>query len=115
MGSRSRTGNKKNKLERKMASTANMILNIPDKCKTCGEPFDKKNKMMVLSWFVEVYNEQKRVDLYALSQRSISNRNFFIPETFLEEKYWNNPYLKHRDGKIWFLPEIQKLTTHTKT
>ena len=47
-----------------MASTANMILNIPDKCKTCGEPFDKKNKMMVLSWFVEVYNEQKRVDLY---------------------------------------------------
>lgn len=68
------------------------------------------------SWLYEystIYN--KILYLYALSQRSISNRNFFIPETFLEEKYWNNPYLKHRDGKIWFLPEIQKLTTHTKT
>lgn len=64
MGSRSKTGNKKKKLEIKMAQQANMILNIPDKCKTCSEPFDKKNKMMVLSWFVEVYNEQKRVDLY---------------------------------------------------
>lgn len=64
MGSRSKTGNKQKKLQEKVTSTANMILNIPDKCKSCGEPFDKKNKMMVLSWFVEVYNEQKRVDLY---------------------------------------------------
>lgn len=64
MGSRSKTGNKQKKLQEKVTSTTNMILNIPEKCKTCGEPFDKKNKMMVLSWFVEVYNEQKRVDLY---------------------------------------------------
>lgn len=64
MGSRSRTGNKKKKLESRMAQQASMILNVPDKCKTCGEPFDKKNKMMVMTWFVEVYNEQRRVDLY---------------------------------------------------
>lgn len=64
MGSRSKTGNKKKQLETKMASTASMILNIPDKCKICSEPFDKKNKLMVMSWFVEVYNEQKRIDLY---------------------------------------------------
>lgn len=64
MGSRSKTGNKKKKLEAKMSSTAGLILNMPTNCKTCNEPFDKKNKMMVMSWFVEVYNEQKRVDLY---------------------------------------------------
>lgn len=64
MGSRSKTGNKKKKLENRMAQQAGMILNMPDACKTCKEPFDKKNKMMVMSWFVEVYNEQKRVDLF---------------------------------------------------
>jgi len=64
MGSRSKTGNKKKNLENRMAQQAALILQIPDKCKSCSEPFDKKNKMMVMSWFVEVYNEQKRVDLY---------------------------------------------------
>ena len=64
MGSRSKTGNKKKKLEAKMSSTAGLILNMPTSCKVCNEPFDKRNKMMVMSWFVEVYNEQKRVDLY---------------------------------------------------
>jgi uncharacterized protein with PIN domain len=64
MGSRSKTGNKTNKLKNRMAQQASMILNIPDNCKICNEPFDKKNKIMVMSWFVEVYNEQKRVDLY---------------------------------------------------
>lgn len=64
MGSRSRTGNKKKQLENRMAQQASLILKIPDKCVRCGEPFDKKNKMMVMTWFVEVFNEQKRVDLY---------------------------------------------------
>jgi uncharacterized protein with PIN domain len=64
MGSRSKTNNKKKKLENKMAQQASMILNIPNNCVKCNEPFDKKNKLMVMSWFVEVYNEQKRVDLY---------------------------------------------------
>ena len=64
MGNRSRTGNKKKKLEQKIASQAALILNMPNACKVCNEPFDKKNKMMVMSWYVEVYNEQKRVDLF---------------------------------------------------
>lgn len=64
MGSRSKTANKKKKLENRMAQQASMILNIPNSCTKCKEPFDKKNKLMVLSWYVEVYNEQKRVDLY---------------------------------------------------
>jgi uncharacterized protein with PIN domain len=64
MGSRSKTGNKKKQLENRMAQQSALILNIPNNCKMCNEPFDKKNKMMVMSWFVEVFNEQKRVDLY---------------------------------------------------
>ena len=64
MGSRSKTGNENKNLEKKVAQQASLILNIPDKCKVCSEPFDKKNKTMVMSWFVEVYNEQKRVDLF---------------------------------------------------
>ena len=64
MGNRSRTGNKKKKLEKKIASQAALILNMPTACKVCNEAFDKKNKMMVMSWYVEVYNAEKRVDLY---------------------------------------------------
>ena len=64
MCSRSKTANKKKKLENRMAQQASLILKIPDKCKSCSEPFDKKNKMMVMTWFVEVFNEQKRVDLF---------------------------------------------------
>ena len=45
MGSRSKTGNKKKQLENRMAQQAALILNIPNNCKVCNEPFDKKNKM----------------------------------------------------------------------
>lgn len=65
------------------------------------------------SW---LYDYEKLTDkiiyLHALSQRSISDKNFFIPDNYLEEKYWNNPFLKHRDGKIWFLPELKQLKPH---
>jgi hypothetical protein len=64
MGNRSRTGNKRKKLEQKVASQAALILSMPSNCKVCNEPFDKKNKMMVMSWYVEVFNAEKRVDLY---------------------------------------------------
>ena len=64
MGNRSRTGNKRKKLEQKAASQAALILNMPNACKVCNEPFDKKNKMMVMSWYVEVFNAERRVDLY---------------------------------------------------
>lgn len=64
MGNRSRTGNKRKKLEQKMAKAAALILSIPDKCIVCETPFDKKDKAMAMTWFVEVYNEEKRVDLY---------------------------------------------------
>jgi len=55
------------KLQQKMASQSALILSMPDKCKECGEPFDKKNKMMIMTWYVEVFNAEKRVDLYCPS------------------------------------------------
>ena len=42
----------------------NLMLNIPTECLTCKKSYDKLNKEMARTWFVEVYNEQKRVDLY---------------------------------------------------
>lgn len=67
------------------------------------------------SWLYAYNNlEHKILYLYALSQRSIPNKNFFIPEDYLESKYWDNPYLKHRDKKIWFLPEIYNLKKEPK-
>jgi hypothetical protein len=55
-----------------------------------------------------VYN--KMVYMYALSQRSINNKNLFIPDIYLDSKYWDNPYLEHKDEKLWFKPEL----THIK-
>jgi len=59
-----------------------------------------------------VYN--KIVYIYALSQRSINNKNLYIPETYLDDKYWDNPYLKHKDQKLWFIPELTHLNQSKK-
>lgn len=64
MGNKNKTKNKRKKLEQKMASAAALILSIPDKCKNCNDHFDKKDKTMVMTWYVEVFNAEKRVDLY---------------------------------------------------
>lgn len=83
MGSRSRTGNKKKQLESKMAQQAALILNIPNNCKSCKEPFDKKNKTMVMTWFVEVFNEQKRVDLYCPKCQEDRRKNEAARDTII--------------------------------
>lgn len=46
------------------AKTVNLMLSIPEKCLTCEAAFDKKSKEHAKTWFVEVFSEQKRVDLY---------------------------------------------------
>lgn len=45
-------------------STIDLMLGISDKCFSCEKAYDKKNKEMVKTWFVEVYSSQKKVDLY---------------------------------------------------
>lgn len=59
------------------------------------------------SWLFDkesTYN--KVVYLFALSQRSINNKNLFIPTTYLDSKYWDNPYLNRKENKLWFNPEL---------
>lgn len=46
------------------AKKVSLMLSIPEKCLTCEQKFDKNSKEQVATWFVEVYNEEKRVDLY---------------------------------------------------
>lgn len=45
-------------------STLDLMLSLPENCLTCNKPYDKKDKQMVMTWFVEVFSSQKRVDLY---------------------------------------------------
>lgn len=56
----------------------------------------------------------KVIYLYALSQRSITNKNLFISEKYLEEKFWDNPYLQNKNGKLWFKPELNRITNILK-
>jgi ribosomal protein L44E len=42
----------------------NLMLNLPTECLTCKKSYDKLSKEMAMTWFVEVFNELKRVDLY---------------------------------------------------
>lgn len=45
--------------------------------------------------------------LYILSQRSLSNKNCWIPENYVEPEYWNNPFIKHENSKIKLTLEKQ--------
>lgn len=83
MGNRSKTGNKKKKLQEKIASQAALILNMPNNCKVCNESFDKKNKMMVMSWYVEVFNAEKRVDLYCPKCSEVRRKDAVSRDTSL--------------------------------
>jgi hypothetical protein len=41
------------------ATKLDMMLNLPDKCHKCLTPYDKKSKEMAMSWFVDVYEQQR--------------------------------------------------------
>jgi hypothetical protein len=55
---------KKRQAKREIQEKIGMFNKIPDHCLVCENPFDKKNKKMVLEWFVIVKNESKTVRLY---------------------------------------------------
>lgn len=46
------------------ASSIDLMLGIGDQCLTCHKPYDKFSKEMVMTWFVEVFKAQKKVNLY---------------------------------------------------
>jgi hypothetical protein len=45
--------------------------------------------------------------LYILSQRSLGNKNCWVPENYVESDYWNNPFIKHNKPKLNFTLEKQ--------
>ena len=50
--------------QRDLKEKVGMFDLLPENCLTCLEPFDRKNKEQVQSWFVVVKNEEKKVRLY---------------------------------------------------
>lgn len=45
-------------------ATIDLMLNPGECCKLCKKFYDKKNREMVNTWFVEVFNKEKKVDLF---------------------------------------------------
>ena len=50
--------------QRDLQQKMNMFDRLPENCLTCLEPFDRKNKEQVQSWFVVVKNKENKVRLY---------------------------------------------------
>jgi len=50
--------------EKALATEVSLFGLLPDKCDTCHESFDKKNKEMVMSWSVVVHQEAEKVRLF---------------------------------------------------
>lgn len=50
--------------QRDLKQKMNMFDRLPENCLTCLEPFDRKNKEQVQSWFVVVRNKENKVHLY---------------------------------------------------
>jgi hypothetical protein len=55
---------KKKDAEKEMAQKTALFGKIPEACLACEEPFDKKNKEMVTSWYVTVRETENKVHLY---------------------------------------------------
>ena len=51
-------------VNKKAASTIDLMLNLGDHCLTCHKPFDRMSKEMAMTWTIEVYNTTKETRLY---------------------------------------------------
>lgn len=52
--------------------------------------------------------------MYMLSQRKITERQNFIPDYYVKEELWNNPFVNHKNGNLYFIPEIAKFLRENK-
>lgn len=58
------------------------------------------------SWlFAQVSMMTKITYLYALSHRSLKNKQNHIPENYLDRSLWGNQFLNHQNQKLMFIPE----------
>jgi len=82
MGSKFSRKIKRNKMKKKKAQLQLEIKNklkhfekLPECCLMCEKPFDKKNKEMVINWYVIVRKTQETVNLYCPTcwQRALDN------------------------------------------
>jgi len=62
--SRKNAKQKKKDAEKDMAAKVALFGELPDKCLTCEDPFDKMDKEQVKSWNVVVRQEEGIVRLY---------------------------------------------------
>lgn len=51
-------------VNKKAASTIDLMLNLGDHCLTCNKPFDRMSKEMANTWFIEVFKENTTTHLY---------------------------------------------------
>jgi len=56
--------NKEKKAKKELATKVALFGKLGDKCMTCGEPFDKKNRDHVMKWSVVVREKEEKVNLY---------------------------------------------------
>lgn len=52
------------KMGKDTVATIDLMLNPGECCKSCKKIYDKKDREMVKTWFVEVFNKEKKVDLF---------------------------------------------------
>ena len=56
--------NKEKKAKKELATKVALFGKLGDKCMTCSEPFDKKNRDHVMKWSVVVREKEEKVNLY---------------------------------------------------
>ena len=54
----------KKNAEKALATKVALFGNLPNKCLTCEQPFDKLNREQVMSWNVVVRQQKEKVHLY---------------------------------------------------
>ena len=54
----------KKRADKELATKVALFGNLPNKCLTCEEPFDKLNREQVMSWNVVVRQKEEKVNLY---------------------------------------------------
>jgi len=66
MGSQSRKvqRNKEKRAKKDLQKKLGMFDRLGDECLICQEPFDKRSKEQVKSWFVVVREAQKKANIY---------------------------------------------------
>lgn len=71
----------------------------------CQEPQSYFNNSYFLT--ARCLPAQKIKYLFMLGHRSINELNSFIPVDYIDEKHHNNLFIKIRNKKLYFIPELQ--------